>query len=121
MIVFMVLIGTTLDITAILSVTALVGALIYMVARGVGKIGGETYGAKVTKSPETVRKYLGFTLLPAAGISLTFVGLATPVLPAEYATLVGAVVAAASLINELIAVGAIKWAFGKAGEMEKAK
>ncbi len=117
MIVFMVLIGTTLDITAILSVIALAGAVAYVLIRGIGKVGGASIGAKITKSPKTVQKYLGFTLLPAAGISLTFVGLATPVIPVEYGAILGVVIAAAALVNEVVAVFAIKWAFGKSGEI----
>lgn len=91
-----------------------------MIARAAGKIGGAYSGSKLMKAPKTVQKYLGFTLLPAAGITLTFVGLASPVLPSEYSSILGIVVAAAALINEIIAVFAIKWAFGKADEIGKA-
>lgn len=121
MIVFMVLIGTTLDITSLLSMVAIVGAIVYIIARSAGKIGGAALGARIAKAPATVRKYLGFTLLPAAGITLTFVGIATQVLPEEYAITLGVVIAAAALINEFIAVFAVKWAFGKSGEIGKAK
>ena len=41
--------------------------VLYMVSRAVGKIGGAYVGGKVTEAPETVTKYLGFTLLPHSG------------------------------------------------------
>ncbi|MEG0388368.1 MAG: cation:proton antiporter, partial [Niameybacter sp.] len=37
---------------------------IYILARAAGKIGGAKLGGKMMKAPETVQKYLGFTLLP---------------------------------------------------------
>jgi hypothetical protein len=59
-------------------------------------------------------------LLAAAGVSLTFVGLATPVLPGEDAMRMGIMIAAAALINEIVAVFATKWGFQQAGEINKA-
>lgn len=53
---------------------------IYIAARAVGKYGGAYFGAAVTHAPETVRKYLGFTLLPHSGVSLVFTGIAVSVL-----------------------------------------
>ena len=54
--------------------------LIYIVSRAVGKYGGAWVGAAMTHAPDTVRKYLGFTLLPHSGISLIFTGIAVSVL-----------------------------------------
>lgn len=119
-ILFLTVIGGTLDITAILSLTALASALVYFVVRATGKLAGARAGAMITKSEPTVQKYLGPTLLAAAGVSLTFVGLATPVLPSDQAMRMGIMVAAAALINEIVAVFATKWGFQKAGEINKA-
>ncbi len=59
-------------------------------------------------------------MLAAAGVSLTFVGLATPVLPSEHAMRMGIMIAAAALISEIVAVFATKWGFQQAGEVNKA-
>ncbi len=59
-------------------------------------------------------------LLAAAGVSLTFVGIATPVLPGDQARRIGIMVAAAALIDEIVAVFATIWGFEKAGEINKA-
>lgn len=45
---------------------------IYIISRALGKYFGARFGATITKSPETVQKYLGLTLLPHSGVSLVF-------------------------------------------------
>lgn len=97
---------------------------IYIVARAVGKYGGAYFGAAVTHAPETVRKYLGFTLLPHSGVSLVFTGIAVSVLqgPApECAQIIQGTIAAAAVINESIAVFMAKKGFAWAGELHKAE
>lgn len=95
--------------------------VIYIVARAFGKYFGAYFGASVTKSPETVKKYLGFTLLPHSGVSLVFTGIAVSVLngPApECAGIIQGTIAAAAVINEIIAVIIAKKGFEWAGEFE---
>ena len=97
---------------------------IYIAARAVGKYGGAYFGAAVTHAPETVRKYLGFTLLPHSGVSLVFTGIAVSVLqgPApECAQIIQGTIAAAAVINEVIAVFMAKKGFEWAGELHKAE
>ena len=48
---------------------------IYIAARAFGKYFGARYGAKLTHMPDTVRNYLGLTLLPHSGVSLVFTGI----------------------------------------------
>lgn len=95
--------------------------VLYMVSRAVGKIGGAYVGGKVTGAPETVTKYLGFTLLPHSGVSLVFTGIAATTLngidPSLAAMIQGTIVAAA-ILNEIIAVLVTKYAFVRAGEIE---
>lgn len=94
---------------------------IYIISRALGKYFGAYFGASVTKSPETVKKYLGLTLLPHSGVSLVFTGIAVSVLmgPApECAKLIQGTIAAAAVINEIIAVIFAKKGFEWAGELE---
>lgn len=53
---------------------------VYIIARAVGKYSGAYFGATITHAPDTVRKYLGFTLLPHSGVSLVFTGIAVSIL-----------------------------------------
>lgn len=105
MIVVIVNLGAPLDYHLILG--AGLFTAIYILARAAGKYLGAYFGASITKSPETVKKYLGLTLLPHSGVSLVFTGIAVSVLagPApECARIVQGTIAAAAVINEVIAV-----------------
>ncbi len=70
-IIFFTLAGASLDLS-ILGADPLVLwiALVYILARGSGKILGIYIGARITKAPPTVRKYLGIALLPQGGVSI---------------------------------------------------
>lgn len=97
--------------------------VIYIVARAVGKYGGSWVGSAVTHAPETVRNYLGFTLLPHSGVSLVFTGISVSVLAKsapECASVIQGTIAAAAVINEIIAVFMAKKGFEWAGELGKA-
>lgn len=120
MIVVILNLGTPLDYHLILG--AGLFTAIYIIARAVGKYGGAFFGATITHSPETVKKYLGLTLLPHSGVSLVFTGIVVSVLtvPApECAKIIQGTIAAAAVINEVIAVIASKKAFEWAGEFNK--
>ena len=119
--VVLILIGAMLDIHAIFSAFAIVGGAVYIIARGVGTIGGASIGARVVKAEKTIQKYLGTSMLAAAGVALTFAGVAITVIPQEYAIKMGAIIAAAAVANEILAVFLTKWSFDKAGELGKAK
>ena len=97
---------------------------VYILTRAVGKYSGAWFGAEVTHAPAAVRKYLGFTLLPHSGVSLVFTGIAVSVLegPApECVPIIQGTIAAAAVINEIIAVFMAKKGFEWAGELHKAE
>lgn len=95
---------------------------VYILARAAGKYFGAYFGAKLTKAPDTVKRFLGLTLLPHSGVSLVFTGIAVSVLrgpdPAG-ARMIQGTIAAAAVINEIIAVVAAKKGFEWAGETGK--
>lgn len=114
--------GAPLDYHAILG--AGLYTFIYIATRTVGKYFGAMLGAKATKMPKTVQKYLGFTLLPHSGVSLVFTGIAVSVLISsapECAKIIQGTIAAAAIINEIIAVIMAKKGFEWAGELNKEK
>ena len=92
---------------------------VYIAARGLGKYFGARLGASAMKMAPPVRKYLGLTLLPHSGVSLVFTGIACTSLAArpELAQIVQGTIAAAAVINEIIAVIAAKKGFELAGEI----
>lgn len=118
------LLASIVDLGAPLDFHLILGAgfftVIYIVSRGLGKYFGARAGAKATHMPETVQKYLGLTLLPHSGVSLVFTGIVCGVLAdprPELAALVKGTIAAAAVINEIIAVLAAREGFELAGEI----
>ena len=116
-----------LDLAAPLDYHLIFGAglytAVYIISRAVGKYFGAWVGSAATNAPKTVRRYLGFTLLPHSGVSLVFTGIAVSVLegPApECATIIQGTIAAAAIINEIIAVFMAKKGFEWAGELGQA-
>ena len=93
---------------------------VYIVSRAIGKYSGAYFGAAITHAPKTVRNFLGFTLLPHSGVSLVFTGVAVSVLgdaAPECASIIQGTIAAAAVINEIIAVYMAKKGFEWAGEL----
>ncbi|MGY0373358.1 cation:proton antiporter [Clostridium sp. JNZ J1-5] len=122
MVILIINLGAPLDFHLILG--AGLYTVIYIVSRAIGKIGGSYIGAVISKAPVTVKKYLGLTLLPHSGVSLIFTGIAVNILmqPApEYAKIIQGTIAAAAVINEIIAVIIAKQGFKLAGELDGGK
>ncbi|MDY2753142.1 MAG: potassium transporter, partial [Blautia obeum] len=118
------LLTAIVDLGAPLDYHLILGAgmytFIYIAARACGKYFGARFGAKITKMPKTVQNYLGLTLLPHSGVSLVFTGIICSVLAVsepELAVIVKGTIAAAAVINEIIAVIAAKKGFELAGEI----
>ena len=94
--------------------------LVYIVARAFGKYGGAYLGSSVSKAPTTVKKYLGFTLLPHSGVSLVFTGIAVTTLSGfdpDSAQILQGTIASAAIINEIIAVILARQGFKWGGEL----
>ena len=111
---FFVVSGAELDIT-ILPKIGFIG-LMYIISRFLGKVIGSSVGSIITKAPETVKKYLGFTLIPQAGVAIGLSLLASQKLP-EYAATIRTVVLAATFIYELTGPVLTKISLKKAGEI----
>lgn len=119
------LLAAIVDLGAPLDYHLILGAgvytFVYIAARICGKYFGARFGAKITGMPDTVQKYLGLTLLPHSGVSLVFTGIICSVLAEpepELAVIVKGTIAAAAVINEIIAVIAAKKGFELAGEIK---
>ena len=115
---FFVLSGAELDL-AVVPTVGLLG-VVYMIARSLGKYFGSFLGATIAKSSPNIRKYLGLTLLPQAGVAIGMAQVALNALP-EYGTQIQAVVLTATLIYELIGPVITKLALTAAGEIQDSK
>lgn len=117
---FFVFSGAELDFS-ILTTVGLIG-VVYLIARSIGKYTGSYLGAAVSKSDKNVKKYLGITLLPQAGVAIGMAQMvaASPELPAALQSQVVTVALFATLVYELIGPVLTKMALKKAGEINEA-
>ena len=110
--------GAPLDYHLILGAGAFTA--VYIIARAVGKMGGAALGAQLSHAAPTVKKYLGMVILPHSGVSLVLTGIAISALSgsySQYGDIVRGTIAAAAVINEIIAVFVARQGFRLAGEM----
>ncbi len=112
---FFILSGAELDLAVLPSVGLL--GILYIVLRSLGKWGGALMGASVVKAEHNVRKYLGLTLLPQAGVAIGMSKIVSSSFP-TFGAQVTAVVLAATLVYELIGPVITKIALIKAGEIK---
>jgi len=112
---FFVVSGAELNVT-ILPQIGVIGIL-YVVFRAVGKALGAYIGAMIMKAPAAIKKYVGLTLIPQAGVAIGLSLIAAQTLP-EYGQTIRAVILCGTLIYELIGPVTTKIALKKAGEIK---
>lgn len=114
---FFVLSGAALDL-GVFADAAIVGVgVVYILARSIGKYTGSALSCTISHQPANVKKYLGITLLPQAGVAL---GMSAQVGMAMGATgsMVRSIVLFGVLIYELVGPSLTKWALTKAGDIQ---
>lgn len=112
---FFTLAGVELEL-GLLRYAGLLG-LGYIVFRTIGKIGGAFIGSRISKSHKNVQKYLGFTLLPQAGVAIGLSMIAQNVMPEMGAT-IRTIILSSTVIYELVGPLIAKTALTKAGEIK---
>lgn len=113
---FFVVSGAELDISIIPEIGVI--GILYVIVRVIGKVAGASLGAYLMKAPTAVKNYIGFTLLPQAGVAIGLSLLASNTLP-EYGKKIRAVILCATLIYELIGPAITKISLKKAGEIKE--
>lgn len=120
---FFILSGAELDVTSFFGNWKLVLCIVlYLIARSLGKYLGSYLGSSLTHADPNVKKYLGITLLPQAGVAI---GMAT-MCKAEFSKVgmpeVGSgivtITMCAVMVYELLGPVLTKWALGRAGEID---
>lgn len=101
----------------IFKTVGLIGVL-YLVLRSAGKYFGAMLGCTIVKTEKSVKKYLGITLLPQAGVAIGMAQLSLTVVP-QYGEQIRAVILCATLVYELVGPLLTKIALTKAGEIKK--
>jgi len=85
--------------------------------RTAGKVGGNDIGARMVKAPEEVKKYLGYAMLPQAGVAIGFAMLIKSMFPElDYIT---TIVMTVVIIFEIIGPIGTQYALKKSGSAGK--
>lgn len=111
---FFVVSGMELDITSIPKIGVI--GIIYVICRVIGKVAGAYIGAAIMKAPAPVKKYLGYSLVPQAGVAIGLSLIAANTLP-ELGQAIRTVVLCATFIYELTGPTITKLSLEKAGEI----
>ena len=122
---FFVISGASLDLTIFFNKNGLIVlaiAAIYIVFRVIGKWSGAFTGACVSQADEKVKKYLGFALVPQAGVAIGLATSASVLFSSkpeteEAGALIIAIILTSTLVYELIGPFVSKFALKKAGEI----
>lgn len=120
---FFIISGAELNLSMFANPLILGIAGIYIVARCSGKWLGAFTGSTLSKSDPTVKKYLGFTLIPQAGVAIGLASSAASKLDSLSGSTVGetilAVVLIATVVYELVGPIVTKVVLTAAGEIKR--
>lgn len=115
---FFVLSGAGLNLSVIPHIGA--AGIVYLLARSAGKYSGACIGSTIAGADKNVRKYLGITLLPQAGVAI---GMAQTVAASAELSSISSnlvtIVLSAIFVYELIGPVLTRITLVKAGEIEK--
>lgn len=113
---FFVLSGAELELSVFTDLLIVLVGLAYIVSRCLGKYFGANISANIAKAPQNVKKYLGITLFPQAGVALGMAIKAQAAL-GEVGSMVSSITLFSVLIYELFGPYLTKVALAKAGEI----
>lgn len=111
---FFVLAGASLEVHVLGKLGLL--ALTYFIFRILGKVGGASLGGWISRAASPIKKYLGFGLVPQAGVAL---GVAL-IAKAEFPLMGGMIfttIVATTVLYEIVGPFFTRWALHKAGEI----
>lgn len=112
--IFFILAGAHLDFT-ILYKMGVVGVL-YIGFRVIGKVYGAKLGAKISKAPKSIGNWVGLSMTPQAGVALGIGLVAKSTFP-DFGNYIFTVIAATTVIFELVGPLLTKISLIKAGEI----
>lgn len=113
---FFVISGAELELSVFADRAIVVIGIVYIMFRSVGKYFGAYASARATNCDSSICRYLGYTLLPQAGVAL---GMCTTAMQlGSDGSLIRNITLFAVLIYELFGPIVTKWALKKAGDIQ---
>ncbi|MDO9536113.1 MAG: cation:proton antiporter [Bacillota bacterium] len=92
-------------------------AAVYILARGMGKVGGVFLGARLANAEQKVQKYLGFAMFSKAGVTIGLLLLVQGRFP-EIAIMITAIELAAVTVCEIVGPMGTRYALISSGETD---
>ena len=114
---FFVLSGSALQFDVFAEPAVILIGAVYIIARSLGKYFGARVSSDLAHCPENVRKYLGITLLPQAGVALGMCATAYRLLPQD-GVLIRSIILFSVLVYELVGPSLTKMALTRAGDIQ---
>ena len=118
--VFFVISGARLELSVFQYPFVIITGIVYILTRCVGKYFGASFSSSLMNCSPNVKKYLGITLFPQAGVALGMVVSAQSLGP-EMGGLIRNIILFSVLIYELVGPMMTRNALMKAGEIEPKK
>ena len=115
-ILFFVISGAELDFNVFADYILIIIGFVYILFRSLGKYFGANISARLAKSEPNIKKYLGITLLPQAGVALGM-AIKAGALGGTIGIIISSLTLFSVLIYELIGPFLTKVALSKAGEI----
>jgi Kef-type K+ transport system membrane component KefB len=113
---FFVLAGAHIEFSS-MSLYMVILTAVYIVFRAFGKVIGSGLGAKYSKAPKVVQKYLGICLLPQAGVAIGLAILSGQIFNPVVSKVIIIVVMTETFIIEILGPILVKVGVKKAGEV----
>lgn len=114
---FFVLSGIKLDISALFTLGTV--GVAYFLIRIIGKYIGAYLGCLVTHMDNSIKNYLGFALIPQAGVAIGLAFLGQRILPSDVGNRMMTIILASSVLYELVGPVSAKFALFRSGAIKK--
>lgn len=114
---FFIVSGMNLDLTSF-TTYGLIG-LTYFFVRILGKYFGAFLGCAVTGTSHKIRNYLGFALVPQAGVAIGLAFLGQRLLPEDSGMMLLSIILSSSVLYELVGPASAKFALHRSGAIAK--
>lgn len=115
---FFIISGAELELNVFSDITVVIIGILYIAARSAGKYFGARESSRFSGCNDNIVKYLGFTLLPQAGVALGMCQQAVT-LGSYDGKLIKNIILFAVLIYELVGPSITHWALLNSGDIEK--
>ena len=115
--IFFVLAGASFEMSILIQLGWL--GLVYIVLRAIGKVGGASLGGILGRGGKKINRFIGWGLLPQAGVAMGAALVAKAELPAPWGNTISTIIIASTVFFELFGPILTRIALEKVGDINK--